>query len=160
MPLMPPLPSPSAMPLLVAGMSHNSQCTNSPDGTSVFGTSGSSMMSTSACVLAGTPPKTSAGLTACGASQVYFDGMLPPALNAGLVIEGVGADGVMLKSSASVVVMVIMRMGPQYGWTGGWFTGARVQRCTGAQVHGCIGALVLFSGCNSRRHAMCRPFRG
>ena len=51
-----------------------------------FGTSGSCIVSTSCLVLAGTPPKLSAGLTPPpGASQVYFDGIFSPCLNAGEV---------------------------------------------------------------------------
>ena len=71
----------------------------SPDGIIVLGTSGSSMMSTSACVLAGTPPKTSAGLPASGVSQVNFEGMFPPALKAGLEMVSVCAEAALLNAT-------------------------------------------------------------
>src|ERR1041385_401386 len=77
-------PEASAIPLLVGAMSHTSQWSKLPLGIRAFGTSGSCMVRTSCFVLAGTPPKLSAGFTPppC-ASQVYFDGILSPCLKAG-----------------------------------------------------------------------------
>src|SRR6185503_6774018 len=50
------------------------------------------MVSTSCFVLAGTPPKVRAGLTPPpGASQVYFDGIFSPCLNAGDVSSSANA---------------------------------------------------------------------
>src|SRR5262245_27856859 len=102
MPLTPPLPAPSGMPLALGARSHGSQWTNSPDGIIVLGTSGSSMISTSDCAFAGTPLNASAGLGAVWpASQVYLEGMLPPALNSGLEIVKVCADAVALHTRAA-----------------------------------------------------------
>jgi hypothetical protein len=77
--------SASAIAFVVGGMSQTSQCTNSPLGIMVFGTSGSSTINTRLLAEAGTPLNSNAGLT-LSASHEYFEGIASPFLKAGLVI--------------------------------------------------------------------------
>src|SRR5438874_2516761 len=69
-------------------MSNSTQCVKPP----ASGASGSCMMSTNDLALAGASFHESAGEgLVCPASHVYFDGMLPPSVNALLEIENAAA---------------------------------------------------------------------
>src|SRR6266566_1945039 len=106
--------SASAMPLLVGAMSHTSQCTNSPVGIIVLGTSGSSMISARLFADAGTPVKSKGGFT-LSASHEYFAGMSSPFLNAGLEIfnvpDGVCAAATRPQSANAVMTAAMVFIG-------------------------------------------------
>src|SRR5262252_8996167 len=84
-----PTVKPSGNAVVLPGMSNNTQCTNPPG---ICVTSGSSMISANDFVPAGASFHVSAGEgLVWPASQVNFDGILPPSVNAGLVIVNAAA---------------------------------------------------------------------
>src|SRR3954452_6587868 len=94
MPMLPDTPSdptwkPSGSSVVVAGMSYSTQCTKPPG---ICVTSGSSITRANDFVPAGASFQLSAGDgLVCPASQVNFDGMLPPSVNAALEIVNAAA---------------------------------------------------------------------
>src|SRR3954451_16704957 len=94
MPMLPDTPTdptwnPSGSCVVVAGISYSTQCTKPPG---ICVTSGSSMTSANDFVPAGASFHINAGDgLVCPASQVNFDVMLPPSVNAGLEIVSAAA---------------------------------------------------------------------
>src|SRR6185369_3911615 len=92
---------PSGRSVVVAGMSNRTQCTKPPG---ICVTSGSSMTSANDLVPAGASFHDSAGDgLAWPASQVNFDGILPPSVNAALVIVNAAATKSPIMYALSVV---------------------------------------------------------
>src|SRR5829696_5819374 len=106
MPVLPETPreptwKPSGSSVVLAGMSTSTQWTKPPG---ICVTSGSSITSANDLVPAGASFHNSAGDgLVCPASQVNFDGMLPPSVNAALVMVNAAATNNPIMYALSVV---------------------------------------------------------